>query len=67
MFKGMMFFMIGLILAMGGVGGVETSLSNWVMFQSTVIAIVGLALMYVGVSYVNDAERNLKRKTWSLS
>ena len=67
MVKGMMWFMIGLILAMGGVGGVETSLSNWALFQSTVIAIVGLAFMAVGVSYVNDAERNLKRRPWSLS
>ncbi len=67
MFKGMMFFMIGLILAMGGVGGVETSLSNWVLFQSSVIAFVGIALMAVGVSYVNEAERSLKRRPWSLS
>ena len=67
MVKGMMWFMIGLILAMGGVGGVETSLSNWALFQGTVTAIVGLAFMAVGVSYVNDAERNLKRRPWSLS
>ncbi len=67
MFKGMMFFMIGLILAMGGVGGVETSLDTWALFQGTVIAFVGIALMAVGVSYVNDAERNLKRRPWSLS
>ena len=67
MFKGMMFFMIGLIITMGGVGGVETSLSNWTLLQSTIVAFVGIALMAVGVSYVNDGERNLRRKPWSLS
>ena len=67
MVKGMLFFMIGLILAMGGVGGVETSLTNWALFQGTVIAFCGIALMAVGVSYVNDGERNLKRRPWSLS
>ena len=67
MTRGMLFFMIGLIVTMGGVGGVETSLSNWALLQSSVIAIVGLALMAVGVSLVNEAERSIKRKSWSLS
>ena len=67
MIKGMLFFMIGLILTMGGVGGVETSLSNWALFQGTVVAFCGIAFMAVGVSYVNDAERDLKRRPWSLS
>lgn len=67
MFKGMMFFMIGLIITMGGVGGVETSQTNWTLLQGTIIAFAGIALMAVGVSYVNDAEQRLKRRPWSLS
>ena len=67
MMKGMLFFAIGLIVTMGGVGGVETSLTNWTLFQATVIAVSGLALMLVGLSYVNEAEHQAKRKISSLS
>ena len=67
MMKGMLFFAIGLIVTMGGVGGVETSLTNWTLFQATVIVVSGLALMLVGLSYVNEAEHQAKRKISSLS
>lgn len=49
-------FFLGLILALGGVGGVEQSLDTTTMIQSTVIAIVGLAIMYCGVTALNVSE-----------
>ena len=46
---GMTFFILGLIMTLGGVGGVETSLDNQALLQSAIIAMLGLALMSVGV------------------
>lgn len=42
--------MLGLILTMGGVGGVETSATDADMLGAAVIAIVGLLIMYAGTA-----------------
>lgn len=47
--KGILFFILGLILTMGGVGGVENSITNTQLLQSTAAAFLGLCLMYVSV------------------
>ena len=41
--------MIGFLMTLGGVGGIENSLSNTELLQSTLVAIVGLAVMGCGV------------------
>jgi uncharacterized membrane protein len=64
--KGILFFIVGLIVTMGGVGGVETSQTNYELFLSSVVSLVGLALMYVGVMYVNDQTNTTMRKLRSL-
>ena len=52
MTKGFAFFFLGLILAMGGAGGVETSLTNLALFQSVAVAFLGICIMYVGILFV---------------
>jgi hypothetical protein len=47
--KGAMFvFIAGLILTMGGLGGVEHSISNDDLVGSMLLAILGLLAMYAG-------------------
>jgi len=47
--KGAMFvFIVGLLMTMGAVGGIEQSVTNEDMMSSMVIAIVGLLTMYAG-------------------
>ena len=41
--------MIGFLMTLGGVGGVENSLSNTELLQSVLVAVVGLAVMGCGV------------------
>lgn len=43
-------FILGLLMALGGVGGVENSIENGALVQSFAIACVGLCVMYCGVS-----------------
>ena len=40
---------VGLLMTFGGVGGVENSVGNLDLLQSTLVAIVGLAIMGCGV------------------
>ena len=46
------FFFLGLILAMAGVGGVETSLTNTALIQSVGVAFLDILIMYVGIILV---------------
>ena len=52
MTKGFLFFILGLLLAMGGVGGVETSITNTALLQSAIVAFLGICIMYVGILFV---------------
>ena len=52
MTKGFAFFFLGLILAMSGVGGVETSMTNLALRQSAIVAFLGICIMYVGILFV---------------
>lgn len=54
MTKGFLFYISGLVLAMGGAGGVEQSITNVQLIQAFALALVGCALMAVGVSYVKE-------------
>lgn len=40
---------VGLIMALGGVGGVEQSITDLELVQSTLVAIVGVCVMGCGV------------------
>ena len=46
-------FLFGLVLTLGGVGGVEASVENVALLQSLAVSIVGMALMYCGVTALN--------------
>ena len=51
------FFFLGLITAMAGVGGVETSLTNTALIQSALVAFLGILIMYVGIILVGRAQQ----------
>jgi hypothetical protein len=41
--------MVGLIMTVGGVGGIENSISNTELLDSVIVAVVGLMVMGCGV------------------
>ena len=47
--------MTGLIVAAFGVGGVENSITNGELVQATIVAAVGLAVMWAGTTMVRNA------------
>ena len=47
--------MLGLLITFGAVGGIELAPTNLELLQSSALALVGLALMAVGVSMENKA------------
>ncbi len=49
-------FIVGLLMCIGGVGGVEHSLDNIALVQSLAIAVVGLCVMYCGVTALKVSE-----------
>ena len=51
----MFVFIVGLLMTMGAVGGIEVSVTNEDMMSSMVIAIVGLLTMMCGVFGLNRA------------
>ena len=42
--------MLGLLITMGAVGGIELSMDTVALVQASAIAVVGLAVMAIGVS-----------------
>lgn len=55
--KAFAFYIVGLIVTMGSVGGVEQSVTTTALVQSCALSLVGIALMIVGVSYAKESER----------
>ena len=66
--KGFFFLITGLLMLMGTMGGVEASpdLVTWDGVYLFVFALVGLAMMMTGVSYVAEQTDNTMRKLRSL-
>ena len=48
-------FIVGLLMTMGAVGGIEVSVTNEDMMSSMVIAILGLLTMFCGTLGLNRA------------
>ena len=48
--------MVGLLVVMGGVGGIESSPDNMSMFWSTLVTMIGLGLMWINVRDLDYAE-----------
>jgi len=48
---------MGLLFVMIGVGTIETSISNMEMFYGVVWALNGLVFMLIGVSFINEGEK----------
>jgi len=46
--QAMFVFIVGLVMTLGAVGGIEVSVTNDDLMSSMVIAIVGLLTMYCG-------------------
>ncbi len=51
----MFVFIVGFIMTLGAVGGIEVSENNTDMMSSMVIAIVGLLTMYAGMLGIRNA------------
>ena len=51
----MFVFIVGMLMTMGAVGGIEVSETNTDMMSSMVIAIVGLLTMFCGTLGLNRA------------
>lgn len=51
---GMALFMLGLVLTMFGVGGVENSITNTELFSALAVSLVGLGTMYCGTLGVRN-------------
>jgi hypothetical protein len=51
----MFVFIVGFIMTLGAVGGIEVSENNTDMMSSMVIAIIGLLTMYCGTLGLNRA------------
>jgi hypothetical protein len=49
-------FMLGLVLTLFGVGGVENSITNTELLTSLAVSVVGMATMYCGVLGLRSAE-----------
>jgi len=50
----MYLFIIGLLVALGGVGAVENSMTAMQLIQGCVVALVGLALCMAGVDKIKE-------------
>ena len=48
--------MLGLLLTMGGVGGIENSQDSETMLTASLVSIVGLLMMYCGVIALRVSE-----------
>lgn len=53
----MFVFFFGMILAGFGCGGIENSMTNWEFLQSTIVGLVGVAIMWVGTLGLIVAEQ----------
>ncbi len=49
-------FFGGLVLTMFGVGGVENSMTDPDLFLSTLVAVVGLVVMWTGTRLINQED-----------
>jgi hypothetical protein len=61
--SGFFLYVVGLIMTMGGVGGVEQSLDNLSLVGAGLIALLGLAVMYCGVMMIKINERPVDNPT----
>jgi len=58
MFKGFMFFMLGLVLLLSVAGGIENTieLSFYEILQLIAVTLCGFSCMMIGVSYLNETK-----------
>lgn len=55
--QGMFVFVVGMIVTMFAVGGVENSITNAELVQSVLVAATGLACMYAGTLMIRRAQQ----------
>ncbi len=54
--QGMFVFVVGMILTMFAVGGVENSITNTELLQSLAVAVTGLGCMFCGTLMIKRAD-----------
>ncbi len=54
--QAMFVFVVGMLMTVGAVGGIEQSVDNTALMSSMVVAILGLAVMYCGSLGMRNAE-----------
>ena len=54
--QGMFVFVVGLILTMFAVGGVENSITNTELLTSVLVAVTGLGCMFCGTVMIKRAD-----------
>ena len=54
--QGMFVFVVGLILTIFAVGGVENSITNTELLQSLAVAVTGLGCMFCGTVMIKRAD-----------
>ena len=55
--QAMFVFVVGLLVTMLGVGGVENSITNTELLQSLAVSVTGLGCMYCGTLMIRRAEQ----------
>ena len=48
--------MVGLVMTLGGVGGIENSITNAELLDSVIVAVVGLMVMGCGVLAIKQQQ-----------
>lgn len=57
--SGMFLFVTGLLLTLGGVGGIEHSITDEELLSGVIASVVGLGIMYCGVLWLQRAPGSL--------
>lgn len=55
--QGMFVVIVGMIVTMFAVGGVENSITNAELLQAVAVAVTGLACMYAGTLMIRRAQQ----------
>jgi dethiobiotin synthetase len=52
--KHTMWIILGLLVVLGGVGGVEHSMTTTDLISSTAVSVLGCIMMWIGTAGIND-------------
>ena len=61
--SGFFCFIVGLLLTLGGVGGVEQSVADSEFYSALLVSVVGLLIMWAGTTMLKRADRPVDNPT----